>query len=99
MDYQDEVMSTLITRSKLHLYQAFNTPFETKEMQNYIRQFGTGTGAKEILDEKFNPTSQDNSPAVNYWINNHLWRVPAVDSIDITLKVEELKQLLKKQNE
>eukprot|EP00957_Ditylum_brightwellii_P005797 441966-Ditylum_brightwellii.AAC.1 len=36
LDDQDKVMSTLIRRNKLHLHQAFDTPFAKKEMQNNI---------------------------------------------------------------
>eukprot|EP00957_Ditylum_brightwellii_P204170 15337993-Ditylum_brightwellii.AAC.1 len=63
MNDQDEVMSTLIARNKLHLHQAFDTPFAMKEMQNYIGQFGTGTGKKKILDGKFDSNIQENLPA------------------------------------
>eukprot|EP00957_Ditylum_brightwellii_P057683 4373783-Ditylum_brightwellii.AAC.1 len=98
MDNQDEVISTLIAWNKLHLHQAFDTPFATKEMQNYIANFGTGKVSKEILDGKFDPNIQENLPAVNNLINNHLYRVAAADFIDITLAVKELKQLFWKQN-
>eukprot|EP00957_Ditylum_brightwellii_P028909 2184079-Ditylum_brightwellii.AAC.1 len=60
MDDQDEVMSSLIARNKLHLHQVFDAPFATKVIQNYIEQFGTGTGAKEILDGEFDPNIQGN---------------------------------------
>eukprot|EP00957_Ditylum_brightwellii_P053866 4080807-Ditylum_brightwellii.AAC.1 len=72
MDDQDKIMSTLIKRNKLHLHQAFDTPFARKELQYYIEENGTEKGAKEILEGKFDPNNFDNLPAVNYWIKNNL---------------------------
>eukprot|EP00957_Ditylum_brightwellii_P119984 9156799-Ditylum_brightwellii.AAC.1 len=77
MDDQDEIMLTLIKRNKLHLNQAFNTPFARKELQDYIGENGTEKGVKEILEGKFNPNNFDNLPAVNYWIKNNLKQVAA----------------------
>eukprot|EP00957_Ditylum_brightwellii_P099504 7579556-Ditylum_brightwellii.AAC.1 len=99
MDDQDEIMSTLIKRNKLHLHQSFDTPFATQTMQEYIRENGTGLGAKEILDGNFDPNQFDNLPAVNYWIKHNLRRTAAQDSVDINLTKEELKSMLKKQSE
>eukprot|EP00957_Ditylum_brightwellii_P173026 13173155-Ditylum_brightwellii.AAC.1 len=50
LDDQDEIISTLIRRNKLHLHQAFDTPFAITEMQEYIGENSTGLGAKDILD-------------------------------------------------
>eukprot|EP00957_Ditylum_brightwellii_P153213 11661213-Ditylum_brightwellii.AAC.1 len=36
LDDQDEVMSALVRRNKLHLHQAYDTPFAQKDMQDYI---------------------------------------------------------------
>eukprot|EP00957_Ditylum_brightwellii_P092097 7012599-Ditylum_brightwellii.AAC.1 len=63
LDNQDEVMSKLIQRNKLHLHQAFNTPFAMSTMQEYIGENGTGLGAKEILDGDFDPNKYKNLPA------------------------------------
>eukprot|EP00957_Ditylum_brightwellii_P075106 5707069-Ditylum_brightwellii.AAC.1 len=63
MDDQDNVMLTLIKRSKLHLHQAFDTPFKKKEMQKYIGENRTEKGAKEILDKNFDQNNFDNLPA------------------------------------
>eukprot|EP00957_Ditylum_brightwellii_P022060 1664097-Ditylum_brightwellii.AAC.1 len=41
LDDQGKVMSTLIRRNKLHLHQAFGTPFATPAMQEYIGENGT----------------------------------------------------------
>eukprot|EP00957_Ditylum_brightwellii_P144556 11011468-Ditylum_brightwellii.AAC.1 len=73
-------MSKLIQRNKLHLHQAFDTPFALSTMQEYIGENGTGLGAKEILDGDFDPNKYENLPAVNYWIKNNLCRVAAPNS-------------------
>eukprot|EP00957_Ditylum_brightwellii_P040336 3052478-Ditylum_brightwellii.AAC.1 len=68
-------------------------------MQESIGENGTGLGAKEILDGDFDPNKYESLPAVNFWIKNNLRRVAALNSVQITLPVEELKGLLKKQCE
>eukprot|EP00957_Ditylum_brightwellii_P031145 2359914-Ditylum_brightwellii.AAC.1 len=65
-------------------------------MQQYIGKFGTDRGATEILEGKFASKQFTNLPAVNHWIKNNIRRVAAANSVDISLTVEELKQLLKK---
>eukprot|EP00957_Ditylum_brightwellii_P057000 4319649-Ditylum_brightwellii.AAC.1 len=95
MGDQDKIMLTLIKRNKLHLHQAFDTPFARKELQDYIGENGAEKGAKEILDRQFDPNNFNNLPAVNYWIKNNLRRVAAPNSVNILLTVEELKSLLK----
>eukprot|EP00957_Ditylum_brightwellii_P054803 4153025-Ditylum_brightwellii.AAC.1 len=91
-------MSTLVNCNKLYLHQACDTPLAKKDMQDYIGEHRTGEGAREILAGNFDPNSFDNLSAVNYWIKNNLKHVAAANSIKITLMVEELKILLKKQN-
>eukprot|EP00957_Ditylum_brightwellii_P189136 14396765-Ditylum_brightwellii.AAC.1 len=88
LDDQDEVMSTLIKRNKLHLHQAFDTPFAKKEMQDYIGENGTEQGAKEILEGHSDPNKFDSLPAVNCWIKNILKHVAVSDSVNIALTVE-----------
>eukprot|EP00957_Ditylum_brightwellii_P086899 6613733-Ditylum_brightwellii.AAC.1 len=68
LDDQDKVMSKLIQRNKLHLHQAFDTPFALSTMQEYIGENEPGLGTKEILDGDFDPNKYKNLPAVNYWI-------------------------------
>eukprot|EP00957_Ditylum_brightwellii_P050682 3842367-Ditylum_brightwellii.AAC.1 len=99
LDDQDEVMLTLIQRNKLHLHQAFDTPFAKTEMQEYIGENGIGLGTKDILGGNFNSNNFNNLPAVNYWIKYNLKRVAAPDSVHITLTPAELKGLLEKQSE
>eukprot|EP00957_Ditylum_brightwellii_P108420 8271028-Ditylum_brightwellii.AAC.1 len=68
-------------------------------MQQYIGKFGTDRGATEILEGELVSKQFTNLPVVNYWIKNNIRRVAAAHSVDISLPVEELKQLLTKQNE
>eukprot|EP00957_Ditylum_brightwellii_P189869 14454745-Ditylum_brightwellii.AAC.1 len=99
LDDQDENMSTLVNCNNLHIHQAYDTLFAKKEMQDYIGKYGTGEVTREILVGNFDPNKYDNLPAVNYWIKNNLKCVAAANLVKITLMVEELKRLLKKQNE
>eukprot|EP00957_Ditylum_brightwellii_P028207 2129617-Ditylum_brightwellii.AAC.1 len=66
-------------------------------MQDYIGENRTENSAKEIVEENFEPNNFDNLPAVNYWIKNNLKQVAAPDSVNITLTVEELKSMFKRQ--
>eukprot|EP00957_Ditylum_brightwellii_P193185 14710093-Ditylum_brightwellii.AAC.1 len=59
-------MLTLIWRNKLHLRQAFDTPFAAPAMQEYIGENGTDLGAKDILDSNFDANNFNNLPVVNY---------------------------------
>eukprot|EP00957_Ditylum_brightwellii_P203668 15335690-Ditylum_brightwellii.AAC.1 len=92
-------MLALVRRNKLHLHQAYSTPFAQKNMQDYIGEFGTERAAQEILDGKFDLNQFKNLPAVNFWIKHNLWRAAAANSVNIKLSVDEFKGLLKKQNE
>eukprot|EP00957_Ditylum_brightwellii_P038441 2905972-Ditylum_brightwellii.AAC.2 len=89
------MMRRLIERGRLHLHQAFGTTFTGPAMQQYIRKYGTGQGAKDILAGNFDPNVQDNLPAENHQINHHLHRVATPDSININLTTEELQVLMK----
>eukprot|EP00957_Ditylum_brightwellii_P142571 10861971-Ditylum_brightwellii.AAC.1 len=73
-------MSTLINHNKLHLYQAYVTPFTKNDIQEYIGKYGTGEGAKEILAGNFDPNNFNNLPAMNYWIKNNLKQLAAANS-------------------
>eukprot|EP00957_Ditylum_brightwellii_P065037 4933454-Ditylum_brightwellii.AAC.1 len=50
---QDKMMAKLIDYNKLHLQQAFDTPFARPEIQNYIGEFGIGKGTKKIINGNF----------------------------------------------
>eukprot|EP00957_Ditylum_brightwellii_P031866 2416084-Ditylum_brightwellii.AAC.1 len=98
LDDQDTVILTLVQRNKLHLHQAYDTPFAQKDMQDCIGEFGSERGAQEILDGKFDPNQFKNLPAVNFWIKHNLCCAAAANSVNIQLSVDGFKGLLKKQN-
>eukprot|EP00957_Ditylum_brightwellii_P109935 8385589-Ditylum_brightwellii.AAC.1 len=72
LDDQDEVMLVLVRRNKLHLHQAFDTPFTKRKLKDYIGEFGMSRGAQAILDGQFDPNNFENLPTVNYWIKNNI---------------------------
>eukprot|EP00957_Ditylum_brightwellii_P143519 10933862-Ditylum_brightwellii.AAC.1 len=69
LDDKDEIMSTLVKQNKLHLHQAFDTSFAKPDMKNYISEYGTAEGTKDIPAGNLNPNKFDNLPAVNFLIN------------------------------
>eukprot|EP00957_Ditylum_brightwellii_P184443 14048483-Ditylum_brightwellii.AAC.1 len=99
LDDQDMVMSRLVARNKLHLHQAFDTPFAQEDMLRYIGKLGTGQGVEDILNADYNPSKFSNLLAVNYWVKQNIWQVATVGTIDISMETDELQKLLKKQHE
>eukprot|EP00957_Ditylum_brightwellii_P137710 10498414-Ditylum_brightwellii.AAC.1 len=57
LDDQNEVMSVLAQWNKLHLHQAFDTPFAKKKLKDYIGEFSTSCGVQEIHDGQFHPNN------------------------------------------
>eukprot|EP00957_Ditylum_brightwellii_P060678 4606764-Ditylum_brightwellii.AAC.1 len=76
-------MSRLIAWNKLHLHQAFDTPFAQPEMEEYIGEFGTDDRAKKIMEGNFDSDLMENIPAVNHWIKNNIRQVAATNYIEI----------------
>eukprot|EP00957_Ditylum_brightwellii_P114905 8762873-Ditylum_brightwellii.AAC.1 len=72
LDDQDKIMSRLIARNKLHLHQAFDTPFAQLEIHEYIGELGTNDRAKKIMEGNFGSDLMENIPAVNYWVKNNI---------------------------
>eukprot|EP00957_Ditylum_brightwellii_P177400 13512634-Ditylum_brightwellii.AAC.1 len=66
VDDSDNIMDHLLTCNKLHLHQAWETPFTTGPLKEYIGNYGLGQGATKILEEDFDPNKNKNIPAVNY---------------------------------
>eukprot|EP00957_Ditylum_brightwellii_P186241 14178314-Ditylum_brightwellii.AAC.1 len=58
----NDVMSKLLIRNKLHLNQAWDTPCAQGPLQDYIGDYGTGVGAKDILNGNFDPNKFVNLP-------------------------------------
>eukprot|EP00957_Ditylum_brightwellii_P203280 15333998-Ditylum_brightwellii.AAC.1 len=59
----DDIMDHLITRNKLHLHQAWETPFANGPLKEYVGEYGLGQGANEILEGDFDPNKSKNIPA------------------------------------
>eukprot|EP00957_Ditylum_brightwellii_P163937 12481239-Ditylum_brightwellii.AAC.1 len=64
-------MEKLLSRNKLHLHQAYETPFASGPLKDYIGKYGLGVGAQEIIEGNFDPNKSKNMPAINYWLKHH----------------------------
>eukprot|EP00957_Ditylum_brightwellii_P000258 20005-Ditylum_brightwellii.AAC.1 len=82
-------MNRLLLRNKLHLNQAFNIPFALGPLKEYIREYGLGPGAEEILEGNFDANIDCNIPAVNYWLKHHLHREAAPNTVRVNLILEK----------
>eukprot|EP00957_Ditylum_brightwellii_P045533 3452142-Ditylum_brightwellii.AAC.1 len=71
IDDLDEIMEKLLSRNKLNLNQAFETPFASGPLKDYIGKFGLGVGLQEIIEGNFDPNKSKNIPAANYWLKHH----------------------------
>eukprot|EP00957_Ditylum_brightwellii_P129988 9914160-Ditylum_brightwellii.AAC.1 len=58
----DEVMSKLLLRNKLHLNQAWDTPCAKGPLCKYIGENGLGSGSRDILDGDVDPNKSENLP-------------------------------------
>eukprot|EP00957_Ditylum_brightwellii_P073679 5598612-Ditylum_brightwellii.AAC.1 len=68
-------MEKLLSRNKMHLHQAYETPFASGPLKDYIGKFGLGVRAQEIIQGNFDPNKSKNMPAVNYWLKHNVHRV------------------------
>eukprot|EP00957_Ditylum_brightwellii_P078116 5938668-Ditylum_brightwellii.AAC.1 len=59
----NKVMTRLLRCNQLHLHQAWDTPFANGQLKQYIRDYGLGRSAQDILDGKFDHNVADNLPA------------------------------------
>eukprot|EP00957_Ditylum_brightwellii_P010436 789496-Ditylum_brightwellii.AAC.1 len=64
-------MEKLLSRNKLHLHQAYKTPFASGPLKEYIGKYGLGVGVQEIIEGNFDPNKSKNMPANNYWLKHH----------------------------
>eukprot|EP00957_Ditylum_brightwellii_P012686 959276-Ditylum_brightwellii.AAC.1 len=99
IDNLDEIMEKLLSRKKLHLHQAYETPFASGPLKEYISEFGLGEGTQEIIEGNSDPNKSKNIPAVNYWLKHHVWRVVPPSSVRTNLLLEEFKDSVTKQPE
>eukprot|EP00957_Ditylum_brightwellii_P139441 10627359-Ditylum_brightwellii.AAC.1 len=74
-------MEKKLSRNKLHLHQAYETPFARGPLKDYIGKYGLGAGAQEIIEGNFDPNKSKNMPAVNYWLKHHVRRVIPPSSV------------------
>eukprot|EP00957_Ditylum_brightwellii_P040170 3040043-Ditylum_brightwellii.AAC.1 len=75
-------MAKLLLQNKLHLNQAWDTPYAKGPLREYIGENGLGLGSREILDGHFDPNKSENLPVVNYWLKHNIRRVAAENSIN-----------------
>jgi hypothetical protein len=95
----DEVMSKLLRRNKLHLNQAWDTPCAQGPLRDYIGDNGLGVGSKDILDGNFDPNRSENLPAVNHWLKHNIRRVATENSINVDISLDNYKSLMRVQDE
>eukprot|EP00957_Ditylum_brightwellii_P141677 10793569-Ditylum_brightwellii.AAC.1 len=50
IDDSDEIMEKLLSRNKLHLNQANETPSASSPLKDYIGKYGLGVRAQEIIE-------------------------------------------------
>eukprot|EP00957_Ditylum_brightwellii_P165564 12604010-Ditylum_brightwellii.AAC.1 len=91
-------MEKLLSRNKLHLHQAYETPFASDPLKDYIGEYGLGVGAQEIIEGNFDPNKSKNMPAANYWLKHHVRRVVPPASVRTNLTLEEFKDTVTKQS-
>eukprot|EP00957_Ditylum_brightwellii_P137468 10480960-Ditylum_brightwellii.AAC.1 len=96
IDDPDEVMSRLLLQNKLHLNQAYDTPFANGPLHDYVGDDGLSAGATDILNGDFDPNESENIPAINHWLKHHIRRVVPSESIRINLTIQEFKDGMKK---
>eukprot|EP00957_Ditylum_brightwellii_P152609 11616430-Ditylum_brightwellii.AAC.1 len=92
-------MDCLITCNKLHLHQAWETPFTNGPLKEYVGEYGLGQGANEILEGDFNPNKSKNIPAMNYWQKHNIHRALPPSPTCTNLTVDEFKALIRIQSE
>eukprot|EP00957_Ditylum_brightwellii_P003984 303595-Ditylum_brightwellii.AAC.1 len=66
IDNPDKVMSRLLLCNKLHLNQAYDTPFANGPLHDYVGDDGLSTGATDILNGDFDLNESKNIPAINH---------------------------------
>eukprot|EP00957_Ditylum_brightwellii_P093413 7113210-Ditylum_brightwellii.AAC.1 len=92
-------MSKLISCNKLHLHQAWETPFAQGPLKDYIGGYGLGRGSTEIIEGNFDPNKSKNIPVVNYWLKHNIQRVVPPLSVSTELSIKRFKAAVKKQSE
>eukprot|EP00957_Ditylum_brightwellii_P130411 9948538-Ditylum_brightwellii.AAC.1 len=94
---EDEVSARLLLRNKLHLHQAWDTPFAHSPLKDYIGDYRIGSGAQDILDGNFDPNVTSSLSAVNYLLKHYVWQMAPLNLIKVDLPLTEYKDLIKLQ--
>eukprot|EP00957_Ditylum_brightwellii_P072709 5526364-Ditylum_brightwellii.AAC.1 len=66
IDNEDKAMQSLLLCNKLHLHQAWDTPFANGPLKDYLGTDRLGQRAQDIRDGEFNPNKADSIPAINH---------------------------------
>eukprot|EP00957_Ditylum_brightwellii_P097422 7420146-Ditylum_brightwellii.AAC.1 len=94
---KDEVIAQLLLCNKLHLHQVWDMPCPYGPLKDYIGDYGIGSGAKDILDENFDPNVASSLPTVNYWLKHRVQQMAPPNLIKVDLSLTEYKDLIKSQ--
>eukprot|EP00957_Ditylum_brightwellii_P145528 11080695-Ditylum_brightwellii.AAC.1 len=60
---EDDIITRLISRNKLHLHQAWATPMASEPLKEYIRDFVLGSGAEDIMSGNYRGDKAEDQPA------------------------------------
>eukprot|EP00957_Ditylum_brightwellii_P174145 13258785-Ditylum_brightwellii.AAC.1 len=85
--------------NKLHLNKSWETPAAKGPFRDYIGQFGTVQGNKDILDGIFDSNKSEEMHEVNYWLKHHAPRVVTDREIQVEMSLDDYKCLMNEQTE
>eukprot|EP00957_Ditylum_brightwellii_P113845 8679330-Ditylum_brightwellii.AAC.1 len=60
---EDDIITRLVSRNKLHLHQAWATPMASRPLKEYIGDFGLGSGADDIMSGNYRGNKAEDLPA------------------------------------
>eukprot|EP00957_Ditylum_brightwellii_P185721 14139790-Ditylum_brightwellii.AAC.1 len=83
-----QVMATLLMQNKLHLHQAWETPYTRGAIKDYLGNFSLGQGAQDILNRQFDSNIAENLPALNFWLRHNIRLVAMPGLIKVELSVQ-----------
>eukprot|EP00957_Ditylum_brightwellii_P075664 5750041-Ditylum_brightwellii.AAC.3 len=84
-------MDCLITHNKLYLHKAWETAFTNGPLKVYVKEYGLGQGANEILEGDLDSNKSKNITAVNYLLKHTICRALSPSLICTNLTVMDLK--------
>eukprot|EP00957_Ditylum_brightwellii_P024137 1819978-Ditylum_brightwellii.AAC.1 len=92
-------MSKLLLHNKLHLNKSWDSPAAKGPLHDYIGQFHTGQGVKDILKGNFDPNKSEEVHEVNYWLKHHIRQVAVDREIKVEISLDNYKGATKAQME